>query len=253
MLHDLQTRLMLGIYDKKYANVAFPSIDESGNHTAERQLSIYRTSIFGGLKKALAETFPVTKQLVGDDFFNAMTGQYIARFPCQVQDLNDYGELLSEFIRDLKQARSVPYLADMAKLEWSINLAYHSKLQQANLDKLSGLSEQQQLTITLHLANGSSLLHLNYPVDEIWNKHQNNTQLEITLQQTSLYLIVFKNDYDVVINRISKEQFYFLTCCNNGLSFVEVCEAMLNTCSEATLNTIFSESIQYGWLQNYTD
>jgi len=252
MLHDLQTRLMLGIYDKKYANVAFPYIDESGNNSAEQQLSIYRTSIFGGLKKALVETFPVTKQLVGDDFFNAMTGRYIARFPCQVQDLNDYGESLAEFIRDLKHARSVPYLADMAKLEWSVNLAYNTKIQQANLDKLSSLSEQQQLNITLHLANGSSLLHLSYPVDKIWDIHQNNSLQEINIQKTSLYLIIFKNDYDVVINRVSEEQFYFLTCCNNGLSFVEVCQAMLKTCSEATLNTIFSESIQYGWLQNYT-
>lgn len=252
MLHELQTRFLKGIYDASVENDAYPYLQETRERTAEQQLSIYRGSIFGGLKKALAETYPVIKDLVGEDFFNAMLGQYIKTYPCSVQDLNYYGEELPDFIRELKQARSIPYLADVAKLEWFCNIALNTKIQKNNLVDLGFLNAKQKTQIRLNLPNGSALLQSNYPVDEIWKIHQDDSNVELELKEELVNLLVWKNERRLMIDKLSLEQFYFLEQIDSGLTFIDVCDDVINTHPHADINFLFSNAVQHGWLQSYS-
>lgn len=251
MLHDLQTSFMKGIYNKRYTDSACSFIKKTNNQTPQQIFSIYRDSIYGGLKKALAETYPVTKDLVGEDFFNVMLNQYITEHPCQVQDLNGYGEELADFIAGLKQARTVPYLADIARLEWFYNIALNSAVQENNLADLNRLSTEQQVQINLQLANGMALIESFYPIDEIWNMQQDNTDSELNINKNRIFLIIWKNNIDVEINRLEEEQFYFLELINNGLSFSDVCSVVSERYPNTDVSIFLSESIKKGWVRSY--
>lgn len=251
MLHELQTSFLKGIYDASVENNAYPYLQETTERTAEQQLSIYRGSIFGGLKKALAETYPVTKELVGDDFFNMMLGQYIKTYPCSVQDLNDYGEELPDFIRELKQARSIPYLADIAQLEWFCNSVLNTEIQRNNLVELEFLNTKQKTQLRLNLPNGSTLFQSNYPVDEIWGMHQNDIEKELELTEELVNLIVWQSEFGIRIDKLTLEQFYFLEKLNQGLTFVDVCADVINRYPKSDINFLFVNALQYGWLQSY--
>ena len=256
MLHKLQSSFLKGIYDASAESDTLPFIQETVDKTAAEQFSIYRGSIFGGLKKALAETYPVTKDLVGEDFFNMMLGQYIKQYPCKVQDLNDYGEQLSAFIQNLKQARSGPYLADMARLEWLYNIALNSKPQKNNLDEVSQLTPEQQCQLTLLLPTGSAIMQSDYPLDKIWamNWEDNNCdkENEIECKDEEVFLIIWKNVSKVYIDILSEQQFYFLDGINNQASFVTVCDSTIKTYPGIDINTLFTEAIKKGWIQSYT-
>jgi len=250
MLHELQSCFLKGIYDVDSEPNAYPFIQETNEKTAKQQLSVYRSSIFGGLKKALAETYPVTKSLVGDDFFNMMLGQYIKKHPCKVQDLNDYGQELPIFIENLKQAKAVPYLADMARLEWFYNIAFNAKVQENNLSDLSLLTIEQQLHMKLGLANGGALIHSQYPIDEIWNKHQINNE-EIKINDECVNLIIWKEQSEIRIERMSEEQFYFLGIINRTITFEHACEDVINIYPEADINSLFAAVLQNNWLRSF--
>lgn len=253
MLHELQTSFLKGIYDVSVEIDACLYIHENVGRTAGQQLSIYRGSIFGGLKKALAETYPVTKDLVGEDFFNAMLGQYIKTYPCCVQDLNDYGEKLADFIRGLKQARSIPYLSDIAQLEWYSNSALNTVIQKNNLVDLGFLNAKQKTQLRLNLPNGSALFQSNYPVDEIWGIHQNDVEKELELELTEelLNLIVWKSEPGLRVDKLTLEQFYFLENINKGLTFVDVCAEVINSYPHSDIHVLFANALQQGWLQSY--
>ncbi len=253
MLRELQTCFMKGIYNKHDTDNACGFINDTNSQTAEQILSIYRGSVYGGLKKALAETYPTTKNLVGDDFFNAMLGQYITRYPCQVQDLNDYGEELADFIADLKQARSVPYLADIARLEWFYNITLNSAVQENNLANLNRLSTEQQVQINFQLSNGAALISSVYPIDAIWNMQQDNDDInsELETNESNVFLIIWKNNSDVEINRLTEEQFYFLELINNELSFSDVCNALSECYPNMDINILLGDSINNGWVRSY--
>ncbi|MBN4080174.1 putative DNA-binding domain-containing protein [Beggiatoa alba] len=252
MLHKLQTCFLKGIYDKNAAEDVYFFIQETADRTAAQQLNIYRGSIYGGLKKALAETYPVTKSLVGEAFFNAMLSQYITEYPCRVQDLNDYGETLAKFIQALKQACSLPYLSDMAGFEWFYNIALNAKVQENNLAEIGHLSSEQQVQMKLSLPKGSALLQSKYRLDEIWRMHQNNRFDTIELLEQDVFLIIWKNQLEVEIDRLSREQFYFLEKINSGLTFIDVCDAFSKAYPEADIESQLAEAFKNSWIQSYT-
>lgn len=91
------------------------SSDEQRN---ARRLEAYRRNVFANLCSALALTYPVTQRIVGDAFFREMARAYVRTEPSRSGDLNDYGANFSSFIASYPHATNLPYLADVARLEW---------------------------------------------------------------------------------------------------------------------------------------
>ena len=90
------------------------------------RFAVYRNNVHSSLINALAAGYPVTLQLVGDEFFRAMAGVYVQGFPPTSPLINEYGSDLADFIQGFAPAASVPYLADVARLERLRVRAYHA-------------------------------------------------------------------------------------------------------------------------------
>src|SRR5262245_11555268 len=93
---------------------------------AARRLDIYRRNIAARLIDQLATTFPVTRQMIGEESFAAMTRAYIVKFPPISPVLLAYGASLPRFIQSLGAVPSIEYLADVAALESARCGAFHA-------------------------------------------------------------------------------------------------------------------------------
>jgi hypothetical protein len=91
-----------------------------------RRFRVYRNNVYAGLIDVLAGRFPVVARLVGEEFFRAMARLYVEREPPHSAVLLRYGANFANFIADFPPAAPVPYLADMAALEWLRHSAYHA-------------------------------------------------------------------------------------------------------------------------------
>lgn len=91
-----------------------------------RRFAVYRNNVIVSLIDALADTFPVTLELVGEAFFRAMAGIFVRRTPPRSTLLVDYGSGLPTFIERFEPAHPVPYLADVARLEMLRVRAFHA-------------------------------------------------------------------------------------------------------------------------------
>lgn len=139
------------------------------------RFAVYRNNVHSALINALATAYPVTLQLVGDEFFRAMAGLYVQASPPTSPLISEYGSTLAEFIQAFEPAASVPYLADVARLERLRVCAYHAAdtpalEQPAILNALQGQTDLGQLRLQLH----PSLATLNsaYAVVAVWAAHQ---------------------------------------------------------------------------------
>lgn len=92
-----------------------------------RRFSVYRNNVYASLMDVLAGRFPVVARLVGEEFFRAMARSYIAREPPRSAVLIRYGASFPAFIASFAPAESVPYLVDIASLEWAWHAAYHAE------------------------------------------------------------------------------------------------------------------------------
>lgn len=88
--------------------------------------AVHRNNVVSSLVDALADNFPVLQQLVGEAFFRAMAAVFVRRWPPRSPILAHYGDRLPDFVADFEPAAALPYLADVARLEWSRQQALHA-------------------------------------------------------------------------------------------------------------------------------
>lgn len=166
------------------ADLALPAGLTSWNQAdCEHRFAVYRNNVVTSLVDVLAGNFPVVQQLVGETFFRAMAREFATRHPPTTPIMVHYGETFADFIADFPPAASVPYLADMARLEYAIQKSRHSRdCQPVSNDRLARLVEDQEaLSHTrLELAAALQILTSDFAVASIWHAHQNSSPVDLS-------------------------------------------------------------------------
>ncbi|WP_025110764.1 DUF2063 domain-containing protein [Pseudomonas sp. H1h] len=166
------------------------------------RFSVYRNNVQGSLINALADSYPVVLQLVGEDFFRAMAAEFVQQQPPHSPLMSRYGEALPAFLDAFEPAASVPYLADVARLEHLRTRAYHAadalpvRPQQitAALADPDGLSDLRfRLHPSLHL------LDSNHAVVAVWAAHQGDATLAGIDVDHAQHALVLRNGLDVEV------------------------------------------------------
>jgi hypothetical protein len=97
----------------------------NGSDPAVR-FAVYRNNVIVTLTETLASTFPAVKRLVGDEFFAAMAGVFVRAHPARSPILAEYGADFAEFLAGFEPVAQLPYLPDVARLEFAMLRAYHA-------------------------------------------------------------------------------------------------------------------------------
>jgi len=108
-----------GLLDPECATPA--SIAGPNGKAARKRYNVYRNNVTVSLIDALAAVFPATMRITGVDFFRAM-----ARFHVRATLLFEYGRDFPDFIESYAYAKSLPWLADVARIERAWLDAYHA-------------------------------------------------------------------------------------------------------------------------------
>ena len=105
---------------------ALAIVDDALAQTAPERRAVHRNNVRSGLIEALSIRYPVVKQLVGDAFFAVMAAEFALRYPPSSPSFIFYGGGFPDFIASFAPASSLPYLADVARLESHWYEAYHA-------------------------------------------------------------------------------------------------------------------------------
>jgi Putative DNA-binding domain len=93
---------------------------------ANKRFAVYRNNVTVSLINALAATFPATMRIVGVDFFRAIARFHVRATPPTSPLLFEYGHDFPDFIERYEYAGSMPWLADVARIERAWLDAYHA-------------------------------------------------------------------------------------------------------------------------------
>ena len=146
-----------------------PQLVARDKRAAER-IALYRGNMRAAWEKALANAYPVVKALVGDEFFSALTRAYAQAHPSTSGDLNVFGSQLAEFLANFEHARELPYLADVADLEWSVHRAHYAADAVAlTRERVADLPPEALLAARYDLHPACIACDSRFPVASIWN------------------------------------------------------------------------------------
>ncbi len=137
------------------------------------RFSLYRGNLTGTWDKVLSAAFPVIRQLVGDDFFSALTRAYGMAHPSDSPDLNQFGAGFGYFLAGFEHVADFPYLPDMARLEWALQRAYYAPDGAAlGADAFSALAPEDFERACFALHPAASLFQSAWAVVPLWLAHQ---------------------------------------------------------------------------------
>ncbi|MCK6407524.1 MAG: putative DNA-binding domain-containing protein [Rhodocyclaceae bacterium] len=146
----------------------------NGSDAAQR-FGVYRNNVTVSLIEALADTFPVVQQLVGEAFFHAMAGEFVRRSPPVSPVLAWYGDTFADFVAAFPPAAGVPYLADVARLEYARVLAFHAAdADPVPVAEIAGwLNDPEALpTLRLQLHPSLQVIDSTFAIVSLWGAHQ---------------------------------------------------------------------------------
>lgn len=206
-LEQLQQDFIAAIFNQD-RETALDYIKGDDRLDASERMGIYRGSVHGILTQFLADTFPVCKALLGDEFFDKMCDRFIDQHPPSAPFFSHYGDKLPLFLNDFDPVKSIPFISNTAAFEWS----RHTLWQQTPSDpfdfsQIASLSEEQQATVVFHLNRSLHLFQSNYRIDLIWFAHQDNSdiQLETIDIDSEINLLMWKGDNSIKIANIETD------------------------------------------------
>jgi hypothetical protein len=191
-LEHLQAKFADALTDPLRAEDITAEIERRDSRTLNR-LALYRGNVHAAWEKALANAYPVVRALVGEEFFGGLARAYGRAHPSTSGDLNRFGARFADFVRDFEHARALPYLGDVAALEWTVHRAHYATDSFGlSRDRIAALPPADLLAARFEMHPACAWIESPFPVASIWLAHQPNAAVALPddLGQREFALIV---------------------------------------------------------------
>jgi len=218
-LHDFQAAFLSDIYAGTNHSAAY--LDSCQVYMTDR-LGIYRNNMLLTLTDILASTYPVIQKLVGAGFFKTMARHYISEHPQSEGNRHSFGAELSTFLARYEPALSLPYLPDIAAIEW----AYFQAMLAEDVAVISaqelGRIISTQANYALQLHPSVQLVKQSYNALEIWQLQHQESGSRVSLQHIPHQLLIWRDQTDALfILPVSKDMAALLIRCQEGADLAQ--------------------------------
>ncbi|AUH32958.1 DNA-binding domain-containing protein [Paracoccus tegillarcae] len=198
------------------------------------RFAVYRNNVMHSLSRALARRFPVIERLVGAEFFAAMAVEFIHAHPPRSPVLIAWGGEFPGFLQGFPPVASLPYLPDVARLEYARGQAYHAAdIKPMDSAALAACGQPDRLSLTL--APGTRLLCFDHPAVTIWQANQPGGNPSTRAEGPEKALIYRRPDFQVPVRSVSDDTAAFLAAVIGGDSLADAATHVVDPTPMLTL------------------
>jgi hypothetical protein len=210
-------------------------------------LRIYRNNIYSSMIMAVCETYPLIKQLLGENFFILAAKDYIDRYPSRSPDLNEYGEYFYHFISEFNHAKDFVYLSEVAKFEWAcheiLSAGEHTPFD-LNILRQTNPDDYGNLHFSFHPA--CRIIRFRYPILDIIDLCKHERKENVDLDKGGVNLVLYRHEKSVQILAVDDAEYIFLYTLLSNMPFADaVDEAM-------AINSQFDiQNVLHNWISKH--
>ena len=196
-------------------------LHDGQNRSARMRFDVYRNNVVASLSDALVAGFPVIHKLVGEPFFRAMAGVFVRAHPPPSPVLTFYGDAFPAFLEGFEPVAHLPYLADVARLEFALREAYHAA--DASPAPANALQDPRLMEARLRLAPATRIIASPYPIHAIWRA---NTDPDAPPAQGGAEcVLITRPDWDPWPRLVAPDTARFIAALLEGKTFAEALAA----------------------------
>jgi hypothetical protein len=198
-----------------------------GSAVQQPGMEIYRGNVLANRRGALRASYPVVLRLVGDAFFDEAAAQYAGRTPSRSGDLHEYGDAFANFLEGYAHARSLPYLADVARLEWACHDCSHAADAGAfDFAALARVPAERHAGLRFLLHPAARLLRSSHPVVAIHAANQPGRDGTPARREGGDHALVYRRGLEVAVESLDPAEWAFLARLAEGATLAEACVAL---------------------------
>ena len=203
-------------------------IDSTEELSNEFRLAIYANAYCMRVVETLQKDFPAIFYLLGDDTFTQVALAYIKEHPSQHPSLRFFGQYFSEFLLQGKDYRAMPYLSELAQLEWLLVEAFNAKdvslIQESDV---VNVSPEAWSTLVLHFQASVHCFQYHWNIIPLWQAEQNE---QIPPQPEELdseeVCLVWRHNYMTRYRTLEPDEALVLGSMLEGADFSDMCEKL---------------------------
>lgn len=218
-----------------------------------KRYNVYRNNVVASLIQVLEARYPVVLRLVGEEFFRGMARLYLDAEPPRSPVMAEFGGGVPAFLRGFEPARDLPYLADVAQLEWLQNAAYHAAdalpIGAGELSMVAAATVPK-LRFTLHPSVG--VLASAYPIVSIWETNKRDDEVKpIRLDQGGETALVVRPALEVETRKAPPGTDAFLAALATGQHLAEAAGTALAANDHFNVQMALATVIEAGAILAY--
>lgn len=251
-LADLQAAFAAALTDPARA-VPEALTSHTGPRPAAR-FAVYRRNVVASLIQVLEGRFAIVRRLVGDEFFRGLARAYLDRELPASPVLIAYGANFADFIASFPPAAALPYLADVARLEWLQHEAYHAADAAAfDAEALAELLAGDIAATTLALHPALRLFASPFPVLSIWRTNTHDAEVKpVGLDAGPEAVLMLRPGIDVTLYRLPPGGYQFVAALVAGEPLGGATKRALEAAPKFTLVSTLASLIDDGGVVGYT-
>ena len=229
-------------------------IAETTYPTSGRGLNCYKSNAHALAERALFAAYPVVTAILSADSMSQLARALWHTHPPLRGDMALWGDSLPTFVAASPQLADLPWLADVARVEWALHQADAAEDMVPDLPSLALLAEDDPAHLTLCLAPGLQVLRSQWAVVHLLHAHRAPSDTERSEAVASLgddwcspgteHVLVWRIGHrPASLAAITAEEAVFVAALLAGQPLL----AALESC-ELDFGTWLPHAVQQGWV-----
>ncbi len=227
----------------------------SGQNFPKQRFDVYRNNVFSSLVQALEEGFPVVKRLVGAEFFRGVASCYVQQVMPVSPVIMIYGKSFPDFLEGFAPAEALPYLADIARLEWLYSESFHAKDEKlVSMASVFEAAREQLAQVVFGFHPACRMLTSPYAILSLWQSHQGGISDEdIVLPEIDMSeeVLITRPGLVVELRWLTLGGAHFIQLLQQGKTLGEAAHIVLEENPDFILETLLDMLFESGAIASF--
>jgi Putative DNA-binding domain len=168
---------------------------------ADARLRAYVGGYPARIREALAEAYPAIQRVVGDYEFAQLAARYAPAAPAGQYSLNAAAADLGSFLRTDPLSDALPFLPDLAVLEWRVLEAFHARDEpSADLQAMALWDMDTWAAAVFAFKPSLAVVTSEWPVHDLWMARETpRAEIDILVEDRPQAAVVYRyGDWDAI-------------------------------------------------------
>ena len=225
-------------------------LNPQGGVAGAERLAVYANGYLARIAESLKEAYEAVHHIIGTEKFLELCEGYARRYPSRSYNLNYAGRYFPEFLRTALTGAPLPFLPDLAQLEWLLWEAFHS-FEGTPLDpsQIGDISMEDWEHCQIVFQPSVRVFGSDWQVLDLWlNRHKPCPEIQPEERRKSERVLIGRKEDQVRCEYLDENQYRLLEGLLAGKNLGAVCEELAGTVDEENLPIAewFSRWVQDG-------